>query len=681
MRRLGLAVLLGALFAGASLAGPLGDGTGGAGSGGSGGTGGHIIQDEAGDLTNRARLNFTGAGISCADNLPQSRTDCTVAGAAGGPPSFDTITTGTNTAATMTIGTGASIVPSGGGVIRATDVACTDCTALASETTGNYVASVGNGTCMSGGAAGSEAAALTLAFDQACSPTLTGAWDFGGARIEVQNATTLPTGDCDAAAETGRIGVDTDAPAGQKFYVCTGGGGWELQADGVGLLNAYSTVLGDTGTATAAGATTLAIVGNGAQTTFNCVNGSPDTCSLSLTPNGITTVQTGPDSCDAECLSSSAIQAGDIEDADVPATITRDTEVPGLETDPGVPLLSLADYGTVCGASTGVQRNAGNTANECVNFEEEGTVRSTPFTNDPSAAGQYPRSTVGLAATWGLIQDTDLPSTMTRDTEVPGLETDPGVPFLTPLVDLGDIGNPECTIVRNTADNGNICAIIPTCSPTTHLLRWNSAAPQAWECVPNPGAGVTPDVTIHAPYGGAAQAETDQLPDGTCRCWCTGMPYTMNLGVRTVGYRVSTPDSADVVQFGRYVFNTASPGTRYFKAVLDVTTTGLRSTSNADTVIAEPVGASAGQFCDCLGMDGPGAVAPDTRLQAASDVQMHGIQFDINCASGVVPATLTIPTPVPVVSTFRPPAIVLMSASTTTSTSTTSTSSTTSTTT
>jgi hypothetical protein len=46
-----------------------------------GGGGGHTIQDEAVSLTARTNLNFTGAGISCADNAGSTRTDCTVASA------------------------------------------------------------------------------------------------------------------------------------------------------------------------------------------------------------------------------------------------------------------------------------------------------------------------------------------------------------------------------------------------------------------------------------------------------------------------------------------------------------------------------------------------------------------------------------------------------------------------
>jgi hypothetical protein len=52
-------------------------------------------------------------------------------------------------------------------------------------------------------------------------------------------------------------------------------------------------------------------------------------------------------------------------DADFPATVTLDSQVPGLETDPGVPLLALSDHGNLCAGGEAVRRNAGDTANEC----------------------------------------------------------------------------------------------------------------------------------------------------------------------------------------------------------------------------------------------------------------------------------------------------------------------------
>lgn len=44
------------------------------------------VQDEASDLTQRAKVNFAGAGVSCVDNSGASRTDCTISGGGGVTP-------------------------------------------------------------------------------------------------------------------------------------------------------------------------------------------------------------------------------------------------------------------------------------------------------------------------------------------------------------------------------------------------------------------------------------------------------------------------------------------------------------------------------------------------------------------------------------------------------------------
>lgn len=70
--------------------------------------------------------------------------------------------------------------------------------------------------------------------------SISGAWtvtsvvDASGANLEIPNSTTLPTTDCDQAAEAGRIYVDTNATSGQQLYVCEGVTGWVKQGDGVG---------------------------------------------------------------------------------------------------------------------------------------------------------------------------------------------------------------------------------------------------------------------------------------------------------------------------------------------------------------------------------------------------------------------------------------------------------------
>lgn len=60
--------------------------SGQAGTNGTNGTNGAIstIADEGSDLTVRAKLNFTGSGVSCVDNAGATRTDCTITGGGGG---------------------------------------------------------------------------------------------------------------------------------------------------------------------------------------------------------------------------------------------------------------------------------------------------------------------------------------------------------------------------------------------------------------------------------------------------------------------------------------------------------------------------------------------------------------------------------------------------------------------
>lgn len=106
------------------------------------------VQDEGSGLTQRATINFTGSGITCTDNSGSSRTDCTVSGS-GGAPAFSDITSATNTAAAMVVGSGASLAVSGSGTIAATTAAAlasnpSDCT---SGQYANAIAANGNLTC------------------------------------------------------------------------------------------------------------------------------------------------------------------------------------------------------------------------------------------------------------------------------------------------------------------------------------------------------------------------------------------------------------------------------------------------------------------------------------------------------------------------------------------------------
>lgn len=74
--------------------------------------GGHTIADEGTARPEQPTLNFVGAGVSCVDNAGASRTDCTIPG--GGAADFGGIGTGTNTTATMTVGSGATLDVQGG---------------------------------------------------------------------------------------------------------------------------------------------------------------------------------------------------------------------------------------------------------------------------------------------------------------------------------------------------------------------------------------------------------------------------------------------------------------------------------------------------------------------------------------------------------------------------------------
>lgn len=68
------------------------------------------IQDEGSALTQRDTVNFTGSGVSCADNAGSSRTDCTISGGGGGTLASDYNSSGTT-------GNTISLSASGGGVI------------------------------------------------------------------------------------------------------------------------------------------------------------------------------------------------------------------------------------------------------------------------------------------------------------------------------------------------------------------------------------------------------------------------------------------------------------------------------------------------------------------------------------------------------------------------------------
>jgi hypothetical protein len=103
-------------------------------------------------------------------------------------PAFSAVGAGTNANA-LVIGTGGSLSTSGTGTITATGLSCSACVSLTTETTGNYVGSVGTSTGLIGGAAGSQGAALTLSIDQTAGLTWTGNETFNGAFVATPSTT------------------------------------------------------------------------------------------------------------------------------------------------------------------------------------------------------------------------------------------------------------------------------------------------------------------------------------------------------------------------------------------------------------------------------------------------------------------------------------------------------------
>jgi len=53
-----------------------------------------------------------------------------------------------------------------------------------------------------------------------------------GSTLSVPNSTALTTAECVAAAQAGRVFIDTNATSGQQFFVCEGATGWVLSGDG-----------------------------------------------------------------------------------------------------------------------------------------------------------------------------------------------------------------------------------------------------------------------------------------------------------------------------------------------------------------------------------------------------------------------------------------------------------------
>ncbi|MEN6533615.1 MAG: hypothetical protein ABFD60_12210 [Bryobacteraceae bacterium] len=159
-------------------------------SGGGSSSGGYAtVQDEATGLTQRATINFTGSGVTCADDSVNSRTNCAISGTATGLAD-----------------------PGSNGIVART--ASNTTTARTITGTTNEVA-ITNGDGVSGNPTVALASDVDLSGKTTTKPVKTG--------------TSLPS-----TCAVGELFYDTDATAGQNLYGCTATDTWTLQGDGGG---------------------------------------------------------------------------------------------------------------------------------------------------------------------------------------------------------------------------------------------------------------------------------------------------------------------------------------------------------------------------------------------------------------------------------------------------------------
>lgn len=123
--------------------------------------------------------------------------------------------------------------------------------------------------------------------------------------------------------------------------------------------------------------------------------------------------------------------SGSIDDAQIPSTITRDSEVPSLD---GVPLSALADYGDVCAANQSVARNGGDSANVCI----------TPLTAEVD--GSTTNELQNLFQTIDTSSGTDPVADSTTDTLA--------LTGTAPVTVTGDSSNDTVTIAVSDATTG-----------------------------------------------------------------------------------------------------------------------------------------------------------------------------------------------------------------------------------
>jgi hypothetical protein len=153
-------------------------------------------------------------------------------------------------------------------------------------------------------------------------------------------------------------------------------------------------------------------------------------------------------------------------DVDIPASLARDSEVPALETDPGVPLLALSDYGDVCDANELVKRNGGDSANVCATDDdvpEAGDFGALALTGDVTSSGL---ATTIAANSVALTTDTtgDYVGTVAAGTGVAvtgadgeGATKTVALDFTSTLAGNPALGAGECVMASGTNERGLLC--------------------------------------------------------------------------------------------------------------------------------------------------------------------------------------------------------------------------------
>ncbi len=231
------------------------------------------VQDETSGLTQRSTINFTGAGVSCADNAGSSRTDCTIA---GGSSTLDSAYTAGNTIGTDS---GSNVI------INLADVATpTEVTINNLDASGTNALQIDNSTTLTN----------ALFIEQSAAGTLTNALQVAAAAGTITNGlliadgagaitngiqltgtfttTILDTPSLDisgAGAITGATGVSTTTVTASSTIAANGGITFDASTDTVGAFTAAGTIdmnaniltnIGNTGTdfVASTGALTLA---------------------------------------------------------------------------------------------------------------------------------------------------------------------------------------------------------------------------------------------------------------------------------------------------------------------------------------------------------------------------------------------------------------------------------------